>query len=313
MSNAAPLPAAATTPRVVRTVAELKDAVRGRLEEGAVSGSVRRLALVPTMGALHDGHARLVRTAAAENDVVVVTVFVNELQFNDREDFLRYPRTLEADVELLAGAGADLVFAPEEGEVYPDGAPLVKLDSGRLGEKFEGEARPGHFDGMLAVVSKLLHYGQPPLSTAVPVAYRAYFGQKDAQQLAIIRRMVADLNYDVDIRSVAIVRSPEGLALSSRNRFLSAEEAEAALVLSRALFLLKRRADASEPLHVEEAEAMIASQPLVKLDYFEVVEPRTLEPLAFNCLETPFTGEALALIAARVGPVRLIDNMPLGQ
>ena len=206
------------------------------------------------------------------------------------------------------------MFAPEEGEVYPDGAPLVKLDSGRLGGKFEGEARPGQLDGMLAVVSKLLHYGQPPLSTAVPVAYRAYFGEKDAQQLAIIRRMVADLNYDVDIRSVPIVRSPEGLALSSRNRFLSAKEAEAALVLGRRRCSSReRRADAGEPLHVEDAEAMIASQPLAKLDYFEVVDPRTLEPLAFNCSETPFTGEALALIAARVGPVRLIDNMPLGQ
>lgn len=309
MNTSAP----AGPPRIVRTVSELKDATRSLLEASLEQpGKPRRLALVPTMGALHEGHARLVRTARRENDVVVVSVFVNRLQFNDPADFERYPRTLEADVELLAGAGADLVFAPDEPEVYPDGAPLVALSSGALGAKFEGASRPGHFDGVLAVVAKLLHYGAPALNTAVAVHYSAYFGQKDAQQLAIIRRMVADLAYPVRIRAVPIVRSPEGLALSSRNRFLSEEEAEAALVLSRALGLMRRRADAHEPLRPEDAEAMIRSQPLAELDYFEVVDPTTLEPLASNCRETPFTGEALALVAAQVGTVRLIDNMPLG-
>jgi pantoate--beta-alanine ligase len=307
------IPVPTPSPRVVRTVAELKAATRALLE--AVPGDprrTRRLALVPTMGALHAGHGTLVRSARAESDVVVVSLFVNRLQFNDPSDFERYPRTPDDDVALLAGAGADLVFAPEESEVYPDGRPLVTVSSGRLGEKFEGASRPGHFDGVLAVVAKLLHYGAPPAETGVPVRYRAYFGQKDAQQLAIIRRMVSDLAYPVGIAAVPVVRSPRGLALSSRNRFLGTEEAEAALVLSRALFLLKERADAHEPLRVEDAEALIASQPLVRLDYLEVVDPGTLEPLAFNCRETPFTGQALALVAAQVGSVRLIDNMPLG-
>ncbi|MGJ9404380.1 pantoate--beta-alanine ligase [Arthrobacter sp. KK5.5] len=309
MSTAEP----ATPPRIVRTVSELKNASRALLESSLDQpGKPRRLALVPTMGALHAGHQRLVRAAREENDVVVVSVFVNRLQFNDEADFERYPRTLENDVELLAESGADLVFAPEESEVYPDGAPLVAVSSGALGAKFEGASRPGHFDGVLAVVAKLLHYGAAPLNTAVAVHYSVYFGQKDAQQLAIIRRMVADLAYPVQIRAVPIVRSPEGLALSSRNRFLSAPEADAALVLSRALTLMRERADAHQALRPEDAEALIRSQPLVDLDYFEVVDPATLEPLAFNCRETPFTGEALALVAARVGSVRLIDNLPLG-
>lgn len=317
--NSAPSPhdggssLAPARPLLARTVADLRTLSTRLLEEGAAGGTPRRLALVPTMGALHEGHGHLVRAARAANDVVVVSVFVNPLQFDDPADYERYPRTLDADLELLAAAGADIVFAPEESEVYPDGPPLVRLSSGKLGEKFEGASRPGHFDGMLAVVAQLLHHAAPPPLAAVPIEYNAYFGQKDAQQLAIVRRMVADLAYPVGIHAVPIVRSPEGLALSSRNRFLGAEEAEAALVLSRALFLLRDRARAHEPLMVDEAEALIASQPLVDLDYLEVVDPDTLEPLAFNCRETPFTGTALVLVAARVGDVRLIDNMPLGD
>lgn len=302
----------APRPLLARTVAELRSMSARLLEEGAVAGQTRRLALVPTMGALHAGHGHLVEAARAANDVVVVSVFVNPLQFDDPTDYERYPRTLDADIGLLAGAGADIVFAPGEAEVYPQGAPLVRLSSGKLGEKFEGASRPGHFDGMLAVVAQLLHHAGPPALAAVPVQYSAYFGQKDAQQLAIIRRMVADLAYPVQIRAVPIVRSPEGLALSSRNRFLTPEQTEAALVLSRALFLLRERAEAHEPLMIDDAETLIASQPLVELDYLEVVDPDTLEPLAFNCRETPFTGSALVLVAARLGSVRLIDNMPLG-
>lgn len=306
-------PAGAQRPFLARTVAELRGLSARLLEAGAAEGQTRRLALVPTMGALHEGHGHLVRAARAENDVVVVSVFVNPLQFDDAADYERYPRTLDADLELLAQAGADIVFAPDETEIYPQGAPLVRLSSGKLGEKFEGASRPGHFDGMLAVVAQLLHHAGPPALAPVPVDYGAYFGQKDAQQLAIIRRMVTDLAYPVRIQAVPIVRSPEGLALSSRNRFLTPEQADAALVLSRALFLLRDRAAAHEPLMIDEAEALIASQPLVDLDYLEVVDPDTLEPLAFNCRETPFTGSALVLVAARVGSVRLIDNMPLGD
>ncbi|GHD10756.1 pantoate--beta-alanine ligase [Zhihengliuella salsuginis] len=300
-----------TEPTIVRTVAELKAAGRELLESAAAAGRTASLGLVPTMGALHEGHARLIAQARAENAVVVVTDFVNRLQFDDPADYERYPRVLEADLAVAGDAGADLVFVPEEREVYPDGRPRILLSAGTLGEKFEGASRPGHFDGMLTVVAKLLHYGMPDPATAAATGYRVYFGQKDAQQLAIVQRMVHDLDYPVEIRPVPIVRSAEGLALSSRNQFLSDAEAEAALVLSRSLFLMKERAEAHLPLAPDDALDMIASAPGVQLDYFEVVDPSTLEPLAFNCAETPFTGEALVLVAARIGSVRLIDNMPL--
>ena len=306
--------------KLVRTAAELR------------SGSARLLmakpgssqGLVPTMGALHEGHARLARTAVEQNDVVVASIFVNPLQFGDAVDLDRYPRTLDADLALLEAAGVDLVFAPSVEEVYPGGEPLVRVTAGPLGEKWEGASRPGHFDGALTVVAKLLHYGIPgaglppsgafatSASAGLP-AFRAYFGQKDAQQLALVRRMVADLNFPVEIVGVPTVRSADGLALSSRNRFLSDEQREAALVLSRALRLIEDRANAHEPLDLESAQDLVASQPLVDLDYLEVVDPGTLEPLAENCRETPFRGEALAIIAAKVGPVRLIDNVPLSS
>jgi pantoate--beta-alanine ligase len=271
--------------------------------------------LVPTMGALHEGHAQLARTAVAQNDVVAATIFVNPLQFGEAADLERYPRTLDADLALLDAEGVDLAFAPGVEEVYPGGAPLVRITAGPLGEKWEGASRPGHFDGALTVVAKLLHYGIPGagLPGGGQPAYRAYFGQKDAQQLALVQRMVADLNFPVEIVPVPIVRSADGLALSSRNRFLSADQREAALVLSRALRLIEERANAHEPLDVESAQALVRSQPLVELDYFEVVDPRTLEPLAENCRDTPFRGEGLAIIAATVGPVRLIDNAPLNS
>jgi pantoate--beta-alanine ligase len=304
--------------RIVTTGASLR--AQSRLLLTQKQGS--SLGLVPTMGALHEGHARLARTAVEQNDVVAASIFVNPLQFGEAADLDRYPRTLEADAELLEAQGVDLVFAPSVEEMYPDGQPTVRISSGRLGEKWEGASRPGHFDGALTVVAKLLHLGIP--ATGLPgaqafaagsggglPAYRAYFGQKDAQQLALVRQMVADLNFPVEIVAVPTVRNADGLALSSRNRFLSPEQRDAALVLSRALRLLEERAIARKPLEVESAQALIESQPLVELDYLEVVDPRTLEPLAENCRETPFRGEALAIVAAKVGPVRLIDNLPL--
>ncbi|WP_262106346.1 pantoate--beta-alanine ligase [Arthrobacter sp. Marseille-P9274] len=266
------------------------------------------LGLVPTMGALHEGHAALVRNAREANDVVVVSIFVNPLQFGEAADLERYPRNLESDLDLLEACGADIAFAPLADEVYPGGEPMVRISSGALGAKFEGASRPGHFDGALTVVAKLLHYGLPP----VPADYRAYFGQKDAQQLALVRRMAADLDFPVEIVGVPTVRDADGLALSSRNRFLTPEQRTAALVLHRSLSYLKEQADRHEPLDVEGALAMIRSVLQVDLDYLEVVDPDSLEPLAFNCQDTPFTGEALALIAARVGDVRLIDNVRLG-
>ncbi|WP_411734539.1 pantoate--beta-alanine ligase [Paeniglutamicibacter sp.] len=307
-----PADPASRTPRIVRTAAELSAAISRAIESKAPARGTATLGLVPTMGALHSGHESLVSAARAQNDVLVVSIFVNELQFNDAQDFARYPRTLEADVEILARAGADIVFAPEAAEVYPDGRPLIKLDSGALGSKFEGASRPGHFDGMLAVVAKLLHFAMPPATLGVPVSYRAYFGQKDAQQLVLINRMVADMNYPVEIRSVPIIRSTEGLALSSRNQFLTAEQVKAALVIHRALGLVRDRADRHEPLHLEDAAGLFEMEPLVELDYFELVDPNTLQELAFNCQDTPFTGEGLLLVAAKVGEVRLIDNMTLG-
>ena len=268
--------------------------------------------LVPTMGALHAGHAELARTAVEQNDVTVVSIFVNPLQFGEPADLERYPRTLEADLALLDAVGVDLVFAPDVAEVYPGGEPRVRISAGPMGDKWEGSARPGHFDGALTVVAKLLHYGIPGAAAGTELpSYRAYFGQKDAQQLTLVKRMVADLNFPVQIVPVPIVRSPDGLALSSRNRFLSDQEREGALALSRALRLVEERANAHQPLDLESARAMVESQPLVKVDYFDVVDPGTLEPLAENCRDTPFRGEGLVLIAAKVGPVRLIDNVPL--
>ncbi|GAA4050893.1 pantoate--beta-alanine ligase [Arthrobacter methylotrophus] len=297
--------------KLVTTAAELRAESARLLAEKRGSSQ----GLVPTMGALHTGHAALARTAVEQNDVVVASIFVNPLQFGEAADLERYPRTLDADMALLDAEGVDLVFAPSVEEVYPGGEPLVRVTSGPLGEKWEGASRPGHFDGALTVVAKLLHYGMPggPAVDGGAAAYRAYFGQKDAQQLALVKRMVADLSFPVDIVAVPTVRSTEGLALSSRNRFLSEEEQEAALVLSRALRLLESRAVANEPLELDSVVALVESQPLVRLDYFEVVDPRTLEPLAENCRDTPFRGEGLAIIAAKVGPVRLIDNLPLSS
>jgi pantoate--beta-alanine ligase len=297
--------------QLVTTAAQLRAAsARLLAQKGGTSQG-----LVPTMGALHEGHAQLARTAVAQNDVVVASIFVNPLQFGEAADLERYPRTLEADLALLDAEGVDLAFAPGVEEVYPGGEPLVRITAGPLGEKWEGASRPGHFDGALTVVAKLLHYGIP--GTGLPgggqPAYRAYFGQKDAQQLALVQRMVADLNFPVEIVPVPIVRSADGLALSSRNRFLSEDQREAALVLSRALRLIEERANSHEPLDIESAQDLVRSQPLVELDYFEVVDPRTLEPLAENCRDTPFRGEGLAIIAAKVGPVRLIDNAPLNS
>jgi pantoate--beta-alanine ligase len=276
------------------------------------------------MGALHEGHARLARAAVEQNDVVVASIFVNPLQFGEAADLERYPRTLEADMALLEEQGVDLVFAPSVEEMYPGGRPMVRITAGALGDKWEGASRPGHFDGALTVVAKLLHLGIP--GTGLPgngafvtgaagglPGYRAYFGQKDAQQLVLVKRMVADLNFPVEIVGVPTVRSDDGLALSSRNRFLSDEERQAALVLSRSLRLIQDRANANEALDVDSARALIESQRLVELDYLDVVDPGTLEPLAENCRETPFRGEGLAIVAAKVGAVRLIDNVPLSS
>ena len=295
-------------PRLVRSAAELRSAIAGALAAAGAAPAGDRLpslGLVPTMGALHGGHRALAQAARAENDVVAASIFVNPLQFNDPEDLRRYPRTLDADLRLLGEAGVDLVFAPPEEEVYPDGPPLVRVSSGELGTRYEGASRPGHFDGVLTVVAKLLHWAQP----SVPAGFRAYFGQKDAQQLALIRRMAADLNFRAEIVGVPVVRAPDGLAESSRNVFLDPAHRLAATVLPRALFSLQDRVSAGLPPGLAAAAALVEAEPLVQLDYFVIVDPRTLEPLPAG--GGPLEEPALALIAAGVGPVRLIDNLTL--
>ena len=257
----------------------------------------RTRAVVMTMGALHEGHLELVRAAKAAADQVVVTIFVNPLQFGPGEDYEAYPRTLEADLVLLAGAGVDVVFAPTGTEMYPDGHPLVSVSAGRLGTILEGAVRPGHFDGMLTVVLKLLNLTAPDL---------AFFGQKDAQQLLLIERMVADLDLAVEIRPVPIVRQADGLALSSRNAYLSEAERGSALALSAAL-TAARAAGASGATAEGARQAaldVLASHPEITTDYLVVVDPRTITDAGPD-----FTGGALALVAARVGSTRLIDNM----
>lgn len=260
-------------------------------------------AVVMTMGALHEGHASLIRAARAHagDGRVTVTVFVNPLQFGPNEDLDRYPRTLDADVKLAEEAGADVVFAPDGDEVYPGGEPRVRLSAGPMGERFEGASRPGHFDGMLTVVAKLLHLTRPRA---------AFFGQKDAQQLALIRRMVTDLNFPVEVVGVPTVREGDGVALSSRNRYLSEAERVSARELSRALFT-GREAVAQGPTAVLGAARAVldkaaSAQPPVVLDYVALIDPADFTDAAAG-----HTGPAVLAVAARVGGTRLIDNIPL--
>ncbi|MFJ1649361.1 pantoate--beta-alanine ligase [Streptomyces sp. NPDC088258] len=284
--------------------------LHGLLARRAVPG---RTAAVLTMGALHEGHAALVRAARAHvgpDGFVVVTVFVNPLQFGAGEDLDRYPRTLDADLKVAGEAGADAVFAPSAEEVYPDGEPLVTLAAGPMGERLEGASRPGHFDGMLTVVAKLLHLTRADVS---------FFGTKDAQQLALVRRMVRDLNFPVEIVGVPTVREEDGLALSSRNRYLSPAERGTALTLSRALFAARGApADVQAPAVVQKsADAVRAAARAVLDGASGAVPPLTLDYLALvdpaDFTEVPdgHTGEAILAVAARVGATRLIDNTPL--
>ena len=259
-----------------------------RSDLAAVRDGLRgRVAVVMTMGALHDGHAELLRVARRSADHVIATIFVNPLQFGPHEDLERYPRTLEADLELSRQQGVDVVFTPRPEVVYPDGPPLVRVSAGPLGEVLEGASRPGHFDGVLTVVCKLMHLTRPDL---------ALFGQKDAQQLAGIRRMVRDLDLPVDVVAVPTVRESDGLALSSRNRYLSADERRSARVLHRALLRASATGDAAT------GRALVAAEPGVALDYLERVDSATFA--------TDPRGD-LFVVAARVGTTRLIDNVVL--
>ena len=289
-----------TTPVVRRPVVA---ATRAELAEAlsAVRARGGRVGLVPTMGALHEGHATLVRTArsaAGDGDAVVVSIFVNPMQFAPGEDLDRYPRTFDDDLDLCAREGADVVFAPAVEEVYPGGQPQVTLAPGPLGTVLEGASRPTHFRGVLTVVAKLFGLVGPD---------RAYFGEKDYQQLVLIRRMVSDLCMPVDVVGVPTVRERDGLALSSRNRYLDDEERSAALALSRAL--VAGAEAAAEPVdgtrtrreHVlGAARAVLRDAHGVDLDYLELTAP--------DLGTAPDRGAARLLIAARVGATRLIDN-----
>ena len=268
------------------------EAVALARREGRVVG------LVPTMGALHAGHLRLVEEARTTSGMVVVSLFVNPTQFGPSEDFRRYPRTMEADLDLCARGGAEVVFAPSVKEMYPDEPASTFVEVSSLSDRLEGASRPGHFRGVATVVLKLLNIVGPDL---------AFFGMKDYQQLQVIRRMVVDLNLPVEVRSVATVREADGLAMSSRNRYLDATYRRAAVVLSRSLeaasaAVLGGERDADRVRQI--LRRTIELEPLVSLDYAEVVDALTLEPA-----RDVGPGRAtVALIAARVGPARLIDN-----
>lgn len=279
------------------TVASVRTYARERKEGGLTS-----IGFVPTMGALHDGHLALVRRARAENKTVVVSLFVNPTQFNDKRDLDAYPRDTERDLRLCEEAGADMVFAPEPGEMYPDGSCTNVTVDGPLTRLLEGTFRPGHFAGVTTVVAKLLNIVQ---------ADRAYFGEKDWQQLKVVQKMVADLNLPTTIVPCATVREPDGLALSSRNARLSPEARQQARVIPFLLATAQDLLDSAGPETQTSSGPVVrhwlvtlleSNQPEVKMDYIAVVDPDTL----FDIDE--IEGRALVAIAATVGGVRLIDN-----
>lgn len=281
--------------KVLRTVAEIQAFSK------AAKAAGRRIGLVPTMGALHEGHLALMARARAENDVVIASVFVNPTQFGPNEDFDAYPRRFEADCEKLETAGVDAVFHPEPKEMYPEGYATYVNVEGDLTQKLCGARRPGHFRGVATVVTKLMNLSR---------ADSAYFGQKDAQQVVVIKRFVADLNLPVEVVMAPIVREKSGLARSSRNQYLSEQEKEAALVLSRSL----KKAEAAFADGERRAAALtalvretIAAEPAAEIDYVELYSFPALSPV--EEVKTP----ALLAVAARIGKTRLIDNVILGE
>ena len=278
--------------KIIRDIAEMQAASRAARMGGLSIG------FVPTMGALHEGHLSLARRARAQATLVVVSIFVNPLQFGPSEDFGRYPRTLESDCALLEAEGVEVVFAPSTEQMYPPGATTVVHVEG-LSDRLDGRSRPGHFRGVSTVVAKLFHIVGPDC---------AVFGQKDAAQVAVLRRMVRDLNMPIELIVAPIARDPDGLALSSRNAYLSAEERRQALVLHRALQRVEELAKSGE-LNSERLRSaalyVLADEPAAVLDYLEIVNPDTLLPV-----DSVARG-ALFAVAASFGPTRLIDNVLL--
>ncbi len=278
--------------RILHTIPETQAVCRQARRDG------KRIGLVPTMGALHEGHISLVKAARAQTDFVIASIFVNPLQFGPNEDFAKYPRTFERDCQLLEAEGVAAVFAPTPEEMYPkDAATFVEVEG--LPQKLEGRTRPTHFRGVTTVVNKLFNIVQPD---------RAFFGQKDAQQVVIIQKMVSDLNMDLDVVVCPIVRERDGLALSSRNRYLNDEQRRQALVLNRALMRIQNDADRGESCAaklIESGKSVVAEEPQVRLDYLEIVDRELLDPV------DDISRGALVAVAAFVGPTRLIDNIVL--
>ena len=265
---------------------------------GEARAGGKRLGLVPTMGALHEGHLSLVRAAKAQCDVVAVSIFVNPTQFAPSEDLAKYPRQFERDERLLGTEGVEILFAPRVEEIYPGGEISWVWVEG-LSEKLDGRSRPGHFRGVTTIVAKLFHIIEPAA---------AFFGQKDAAQLAVIRRMVRDLNFPVEIVACPIVREADGLAMSSRNAYLNGEERVRARVLRRSLLRVEEEFRAGERdagRLISAGKEILAGEPQVRLDYFEIVDPDTLDPVE------RISQKALAAVAAYVGSTRLIDNLLL--
>lgn len=261
-------------------------------------GSGKRLGLVPTMGALHEGHLSLVRAARSQSDLITVSIFVNPTQFGPKEDFSKYPRMPEKDSALLQAEKVDFLFCPSVEEMYPQGSSAWVTVEG-MSEKLDGRSRPGHFRGVTTVVSKLFHIVHPDA---------AFFGQKDAAQAAIIRKMVRDLDFDVRIVVCPIVREKDGLAMSSRNAYLTPEQRKQATVLYRSLTRVHSLADQGERISaklIAAGKQVMAEEPAVRLDYFEIVNWETLDPAA------DISDGALAAVAAYVGQTRLIDNIVL--
>lgn len=275
--------------KVVSTVCETRAQVKEWKNQGLTVG------LVPTMGYLHEGHQSLIKKAVEENDRVVVSVFVNPIQFAPNEDLETYPRDLEADKRLCDSTGADLIFHPTPDEMYPDGfSTHIQMDN--LTKELCGKTRPTHFGGVCTVVGKLFNIVQPD---------KAYFGQKDAQQLAIIKRMVRDLNFDIEIVGCPIIREPDGLAKSSRNTYLNADERKAALILSKAIRLgeeLVADGERNAQTIIKAMTDKINTEPLARIDYVNVVDALSIEPLDV------VKGEVLVAIAVYIGKTRLIDN-----
>lgn len=270
-------------------------ALQARTEEWRRTG--QRIGLVPTMGALHEGHLQLVRAAAQECGVVVVSIFVNPTQFNNADDFRLYPRLPEADAVLLEPAGCTALFLPSVEEMYPR-PTVLRFDFGSLERVMEGAHRPGHFNGVATVVSKLFHLSRP---------HRAYFGQKDFQQVAIVRQLVADLSFDLELVAFPTVREADGLAMSSRNRRLSPEARTVAPRLHAALELAARQLREGQPPAAvqQQAAQYIAAEPSLELEYFEVADASTLQPVT----EWQAGRELVLCLAAHLGGVRLIDNI----